>query len=244
VQKLLLWPLATIKKIGGDNEKMAIVDVIVESFGTAIGSMIEWIPAIVGALIIFLIGWFAGRAAGKIIGKIVEKIRLGDAVDKTALGGAIKSSGMTTAGFFEVLVRWFIYVIFIMAAINVLNLPMLTNFMNQLVLYIPHLIAGIFVLVVGLVLVDFVMDWVGEQLTSREVGFGDLITPLLRALFSLLVLVLALDQMLIDTTILYTFLVPLAWGLGIGLAIALGIGLGWGTKDIVADYMKEKLTAK
>jgi hypothetical protein len=221
---------------------MAIIDVIVESFGTAIGSMIEWIPAIVAALVILLIGWLAGRAAGKIIGKIIEKVHLGDAVDKTVIGDAIKSSGMNTAGFFEVLVRWFIYVIFIMAAINVLNLPMLTNFMNQLVVYIPHLIAGIFVLIVGLVLVDFVMDWVGEQLTTREVGFGDLIAPLLRALFSLLVVVLALDQMLIDTTIIYTFLVPLAWGLGIGIAIALGIALGWGTKEIVADYMKGKLT--
>jgi len=221
---------------------MAIIDVIVESFGTAIGSMIEWIPAIVAALVILLIGWLAGRAAGKIIGKIIEKVHLGDAVDKTVIGEAIKSSGMTTAGFFDVLVRWFIYVIFIMAAINVLNLPMLTNFMNRLVVYIPHLIAGIFVLIVGLVLVDFVMDWVGEQLTTREVGFGDLIAPLLRALFSLLVVVLALDQMLIDTTIIYTFLVPLAWGLGIGIAIALGIALGWGTKEIVADYMKGKLT--
>jgi hypothetical protein len=220
---------------------VALVDVIMDSFATAIGTMIEWIPAIIAALIIFLIGWFAGRAAGKIIGKIIEKVRLGDAVDKTVIGDAIKTSGMTTAGFFEVLVRWFIYIIFIMAAINVLNLPMLTNFMNQLVLYIPHLIAGIFVLIVGLILVNFVMDWVGEQIKSREVAFGDLISPILKALFSLLVVILALDQMLIDTSILYTFLVPLAWGLGIGLAIALGIALGWGIKDIVAEYMKEKL---
>jgi len=220
---------------------VALVDVIMDSFATAIGTMIEWIPAIIAALIILLIGWFAGRIAGKIIGKIIEKVRLGDAVDKTVIGDAIKTSGMTTAGFFEVLVRWFIYIIFIMAAINVLNLPMLTDFMNQLVLYIPHLIAGIFVLIVGLVLVNFVMDWVGEQITSREVAFGDLISPILTALFSLLVVVLALDQMLIDTTIIYTFLVPLAWGLGIGLAIALGIALGWGIKDIVAEYMKEKL---
>ncbi|HUV79521.1 MAG TPA: hypothetical protein VMW40_01635, partial [Candidatus Bathyarchaeia archaeon] len=185
---------------------VALVDVVMDSFATAIGTMIEWIPAIIAALIIFLIGWFAGRVAGKIIGKIIEKVRLGDAVDKTIIGNAIKTSGMTTAGFFEVLVRWFIYVIFIMAAINVLNLPMLTNFMNQLVLYIPHLIAGIFVLIVGLVLVNFVMDWIGEQITSREVAFGDLISPILTALFSLLVVVLALDQMLIDTTIIYTFL--------------------------------------
>ncbi len=218
-----------------------IVDVIMDSFATAIGTMIEWIPAIVAAVIILLVGWFAGRAAGKIIAKIVEKLRIDDALDRTIIGTSIKTSGMSTAGFFDVLIRWFIYIIFIMAAINVLGIALLIGFMNQLVLYIPHLIAGIFVLIVGLILVNLVMDWVGEQLKTREVGFSDLIAPLLKALFSLLVIVLALDQMLIDTTIIYTFLVPLAWGLGIGLAIAIGISLGWGIKDIVAAYMKEKL---
>ncbi len=221
-----------------------IITTIMESFATAIGTMIEWIPAIVAALIILLIGWFAGKLVGKIIGTIIDKIGLGAAIDKTMVGDAVKSSGMTTAKFFDVLVRWFIYIIFIMAAINVLGIELLIDFMNQLVLYIPHLIAGLLLLVVGLILVDFLMDWLGAQLKTREVASGELIATILRALFTLLILTLALDQMLIDTQIIYTFLVPLAWGLGIGLAVAIGIALGWGSKDIVAEYLKEKLTKK
>jgi len=221
-----------------------IITTIMASFATAIGTMIEWIPAIVAALIILLIGWFAGKLVGKIVGTIIDKIGLGAALDKTMVGDAVKSSGMTTAKFFDVLVRWFIYIIFIMAAINVLGIELLIDFMNQLVLYIPHLIAGLLLLVVGLILVDFLMDWLGAQLKTREVASGELIATILRALFTLLILTLALDQMLIDTQIIYTFLVPLAWGLGIGLAVAIGIALGWGSKDIVAEYLKEKLTKK
>jgi len=221
-----------------------IITTIMESFATAIGTMIEWIPAIVAALIILLIGWFAGKLVGKIIGTIIDKIGLGAAMDKTIIGDAVKSSGMTTAKFFDVLVRWFIYIIFIMAAINVLGIELLIDFMNQLVLYIPHLIAGLLLLVVGLILVDFLMDWIGTQLKTREVASGDLIATILRALFSLLIITLALDQMLIDTSIIYTFLEPLAWGLGIGLAVAIGIAVGWGSKDIVADYLKDKLGKK
>ena len=221
-----------------------ILDTIMESFATAIGTMIEWIPAIIAALIILLIGWFAGKFAGKIIGAIVDKIGFGAAMDKTMFGDIVKSSGMTTAKFFDVLVRWFIYIIFIMAAINVLGIALLIDFMNKLVLYIPHLIAGLFLLIVGLILVDFLMDWIGTQLKTREVASGDLIATILRALFSLLIITLALDQMLIDTSIIYTFLEPLAWGLGIGLAVAIGIAVGWGSKDIVADYLKDKLGKK
>ena len=221
-----------------------LLDTIMESFATAIGTMIEWIPAIIAALIILLIGWFAGKLAGKIIGTIIDKIGLGAAMDKTMFGDVVKSSGMTTAKFFDVLVRWFIYIIFIMAAINVLGIALLIDFMNKLVVYIPHLIAGLLLLIVGLILVDFLMDWIGTQLKTREVASGDLIATILRALFSLLIITLALDQMLIDTAIIYTFLEPLAWGLGIGLAVAIGIAVGWGGKEIVADYLKDKLGKK
>ena len=96
-------------------------------------------------------------------------------------------------------------------------------------------------LVAGLIVADFVRDKIGEQLTAKEVEFADTITSVLRAIFYLVVIVFALDQLLIETTIIYTFLVPLAWGLAAGIAIAIGISLGWGTKDIVAEYIKEKL---
>ncbi len=218
-----------------------MIEVIQTSLADAIRTMVEYLPRTIVAIIILIIGWFAGRIAGKIISKVLDMVGVDDAVDKTVIGDTIKKSGMTSVGFFDAVVRWFIYIIFIMTAVNVLNIPMLTDFMHQFALYIPHLIAGIIVLVIGLILVNIIMDWVGEQLTSREVSFADIITPVLKAIFSLVVIVLALDQLLIDTKIIYTFLVPLAWGLGAGIAIALGISLGWGIKDIVAEYLKEEL---
>jgi len=218
-----------------------MIEIIQTSLADATRTMVEYLPKTIAAIIILIIGWFAGRIAGKIISKVLDMVGVDDAVDKTVIGDTIKKSGMTSVGFFDAVVRWFIYIIFIMAAVNVLNIPMLTDFMHQFALYIPHLIAGIIVLVVGLILVNIIMDWVGKQLTSREVSFADIIAPVLKAIFSLVVIVLALDQLLIDTKIIYTFLVPLAWGLGAGIAIALGISLGWGIKDIVAEYLKEEL---
>jgi hypothetical protein len=221
-----------------------IVEVIQAGFEDAIGTMVSYLPNIIGAILILLIGWIVGRAAGRILSKVLDKIGVDDAIDKTIIGDTIKKSGMTTVGCFDVLIRWFVYIIFIMAAVNVLGIQMLTDFMYKIGLYIPHLIAGILMLVVGLVLVNMLLDWVGGQLSSSEVAFADIITVVLKTLFSLLVIVLALDQMLIDTTIIYTFLVPLAWGLAAGIAIAMGISLGWGIKEIVAEYMRDKLTVE
>ena len=221
-----------------------MIETIQASFADAIGTMVEFIPEIIGAIIILIVGLFAGRILGKVVSRILDKVGVDDAVDKTAIGDTIKKSGITTVGFFDALIRWFIYLIFVMAAVNVLNIPMFTSLMQQVVLYIPHLILGVIVLVVGLILADFVMDQIGEQLTAKEVDFADTITSVIRAIFYLVVIVFALDQLLIETTVIYTFLVPLAWGIAAGIAIAMGIALGWGLKDVAAEYAKEKLKEK
>lgn len=221
-----------------------MIETIQASFADAIGTMVAFIPEIIGAIIILIVGLFVGRILGKVVSRILDKIGVDDAVDKTAIGDTIKKSGITTVGFFDALIRWFIYLIFVMAAVNVLNIPMFTNLMQQVVLYIPHLILGVIVLVVGLILADFVMDQIGEQLTAKEVDFADTITSVIRAIFYLVVIVFALDQLLIETTVIYTFLVPLAWGIAAGIAIAMGIALGWGLKDVAAEYAKEKLKEK
>jgi hypothetical protein len=221
---------------------MVVVE-IQRSFNSVAQEIVFYLPRIVAALIILIIGWIVGKAAGRLAAGLLDRMGVDDAVEKTFLGDMIKRAGMTVRGVFDALVRWFIYIIFIVAAINVLDIPALTLLLSQFVLYLPQLIAGILVLVVGLILVNFIMNWIGRELVSNRVAFADIITIVLKAFFSLVIIILALDQMLIDTTIIYTFLVPIAWGIGVGLALAVGIGVGWGSKDAVSEYLREKRPA-
>ncbi len=217
-----------------------VVEEIWDSFNIVVQEIIFYLPKVIAALIILIIGWIVGKAAGKLVAGLLDSLGADDAIEKTFLGDMIRRSGMTVRGVFDALVRWFIYIIFIMAAINVLNIPSLTILLSQFVLYLPQLIAGVLVLVVGLILVNFIMNWIGRELSSGGVAFADMITTVLRAFLSLVVIILALDQILIDTAIIYTFLTPIAWGLGAAIALAIGIGVGWGSKDVVSDYLREK----
>lgn len=221
---------------------MVVVE-IQRSFNSVAQEIVFYLPKVVAALIILIIGWIVGKAAGRLAAGLLDRMGVDDAVEKTFLGDMIKRAGMTVRGVFDALVRWFIYIIFIVAAINVLDIPALTLLLSQFVLYLPQLIVGILVLVVGLILVNFIMNWIGRELVSNRVAFADMITIALKAFFSLVIIILALDQMLIDTTIIYTFLVPIAWGIGVGLALAVGIGVGWGSKDAVSEYLREKRPA-
>ncbi len=43
--------------------------------------------------------------------------------------------------------------------------------------------------------------------------------------------ILALSQLELDLTIIYTFVTPIAWGIGIGLGAAIAIIVGFGLKN-------------
>jgi len=201
--------------------------------------VLTYIPVIIAAIIILIIGWIIGRIAGGVAKRVFERAKLDRAVSKTGAGEALAGTGMTFSGLFSAVIRWFIYLIFIMAAVSVLNIPVFSNFVNQIVLYIPNLIAGILILLVGLLGINYIMDWMKGLLKSQNVAFANIITTGLQALLSLVVIVIALDQLQIDTQIIYTFLVPLAWGLAAGLAIAIGIAVGVGGKDVAAEYLQK-----
>ena len=65
---------------------------------------------------------------------------------------------------------------------------------------------------------------------------ADLVTMFVRVILILVILVITLDQWKIDTSIIYTFIQPLAWG----VAAAIAVAFGWGFKDVVANWSKKK----
>jgi len=135
-----------------------------------------------------------------------------------------------------VLVSIFFYVVFILAAIDILGIEMLSNFVNQVLLYLPNLIAGILILVIGLIAVEWITKFVKNTTKEYKVMSADLVTMFLKAVLVLVVIVITLDQWMIDTSIIYTFIQPLAWG----VAAAIAVSFGWGFKDVVADWTKKK----
>jgi Mechanosensitive ion channel, conserved TM helix len=146
---------------------------------------------------------------------------------------------MTVTGLISALVRWFFYLIFILAAVSILNIPIFTNLVNEVVLYIPNLIAGALILIIGLLAINFLMNWFEGMMKAENIAFAGIISIALKALFSIVVIVIALDQLKISTGIIYTFITPLVWGIAIGIAVALGVALGVGGIDVVRDYLRK-----
>jgi hypothetical protein len=216
------------------------LETITEAFSSgmnkAIESMVTYLPNILAAVIILIIGYIVGKLIGSGIRKLLERGKIGEKLSKSPLVNRMLAILNTS---FErligTLISIFFYVIFILIAINILGIEMLSNFVELVLLYLPNLIAGILVLLVGLVAVDWIVGFIRNTITQYKIAGAEAIALVFRIILMLIVIVITLDQWKINTSIIYTFIQPLAWG----VAAAIAVAFGWGFKDIVGEWGKK-----
>lgn len=207
---------------------------MVEYISSLLAQLVGLAPKVAGALIILIVGWVAGRLLGRALSRILDRAGVDDAFRRTAIGKALDRTKLTIVGFFDLVIRWFVYLIAILAAVDILRISVLSEFMKQTVLYLPNFIAGIFILLIGFIAADFVGDALRAVAREGRIEYAPLFADALKFLLYFIVLVIGLSTMRIDVKILYVLANALSWSIAAGIAVGLGIAFGWGFKDAIA----------
>ncbi|MBC7086787.1 MAG: hypothetical protein H5T43_10630 [Methanomethylovorans sp.] len=214
---------------------IVIIDLLnVQVVADFIASLILYIPIILAAIITLIIGLLVVDFLGDRIRNIVIATGIDEKVESTPIGATITASGMKTSSIVSGIFRIFGYLIFILAALNILKLTIIASLVQDAINYLPHLFVGLLILIIGLIAIDFFADYIANIMKGMTVEHADVLVPAFRGILSLVVMLLALDAMLIDTSIFYAFIGPLAWGLAVVIAFK------WGIKEALVAYAREK----
>jgi hypothetical protein len=193
------------------------------------------LPAIIAAIIVLLIGYVVGKVVGSGVNKLVEKLGIEKTFDETDTGKAFKKSGMDLSSFIGGITTAFIVVISLVIAIQILNIGgTVGEFLVQIASYLPRLLGGVVIIVLGSVLVGFIATLVGNTLKpvfpKAKTEIVDMLKNLLQIGLIAVILLIALDLMLLSGELIY----PLILGFVIiGAGIALTDGL---IKSITDDH--------
>lgn len=133
-----------------------------EVFNNFLNEIALALPGVIGAIIVIIIGvivgWFVGKIANRIINRTIEKN-----FDRSNIGKTMRNSGFDLSNFVGGLLMAFIIIVSLTVALALLNLPgPAGEFMAQIAAYLPRLLGGILVIVLGIVLVDFLAQLVGQ----------------------------------------------------------------------------------
>ncbi len=193
-------------------------------------SFVNILPGIIAAIVMLVIGYLIAYLVGYLIKLALKNAGIDRQAEKTKL---FRSVGYThiSAGIGEI-VKWYIFIIFLDSAADVLKLGTLSILLNQFVLWAPNLIAAVLVLILGLMLTHYIALKIEEH---TEMKGAKLFGNIFKGVLSFIVVLMALRQIGIDVSLLETTFLVLIASLGLGMALAIGIGVGLGAKKEMSE---------
>ncbi len=212
---------------------------VTEALTTFTISIAESIPKIIGAVILLIIGLIAGKIIGAAVGKIAKKIiqkteekKGADSTTIVEIPGKLDSARLISST-----VRWFIYLFFIVAAVNALEFEQLTVALTDLWLWVPNLLAFVLIIIIGLIIVNFVSKWIDQELIQRDLGGSKYIITGVKVVIYGIIFAVALTQLGIGEDIIPILVSSFSWSISIAIGAAIAIGLGFALKDIIPSLI-------
>lgn len=149
-------------------------DVFLEPLKSFFLSIMEYLPQIIGALVLLFVAWILAKVLRSAVRKLVRSSRIDKRLGK---GGDVKDkSQYPVANGTGTAVWWIVWILFVLAILQVLGLQdvlsSITVLFERIFAAIPNIIAGIIVLVVFYFVGRFIANLVTKLLT--KVRFNEL----------------------------------------------------------------------
>lgn len=198
---------------------------------------LNFIPLLLGAIIIFVIGWFISVAVGKVVTEILKRIKFNQIFEKGNWDEALAKADIKVdaSGFIGAIVKWVLVIVFLLAAVEILGFVEFAGFLKSVLGYLPNVIVAALIFVVTVIVVDIVEKVVRVSVERMKVGFGSMVS----AVVKWSIWIFAVLAILYQLGIARPFMETLFTGLVAMLVISFGIAFGLGGKDVAADILQD-----
>lgn len=205
---------------------------------------IDFIPSLIGALIVFIIGWIVALAFGKLVAEVLKKIRFNQIFEKGGWKGALEKADIKVdaSEFIGSIIKWVLMIVFLAASIEILGFNQLTLFLTADVLpFLPNVVVAAFIFVVAVIIADVLEKVVRASVEGVKAGYGSVAGVIVK--WS--ILVFAILAILYQLGIGAVFMADLFKGVVAMIVIAVGLAFGLGGKEVAGEIvrdMKNKLS--
>ena len=200
--------------------------------------IVSFVPNLIIALVILVLGWLIGALFGRAIWQAFRSLRVDEALRRAGFESFLRRGGLNldSGAFIGGLVKWFVILVFLVAALNVLGLGQVNIFLQQVVLaYIPRVIVAALILLVGGVIGDVVDRVVVTAARTAEINSANFAGSIAKWAVWVFTILVALSQLGIAAAFSQT----LFTGVVIAISLALGLSFGLGGQDAAARVIEK-----
>jgi hypothetical protein len=219
--------------------------VTLQALQSAWQGFLNFIPVLIGAIIIFVIGWFLALGVGKLISEILTRIKFNRLFEKTGWKESLEKAELKVnpSEFIGAICKWILVIVFLLAAVEILGFVQFANFLRSVISWLPNLVVAIAIFVVAIILADILEKIVRAGVKRLELGYAEFLGTVVRWAIYVFAGLAILLQLGVTPTIINTLVIGFV-GM---IALALGLAFGLGGKEAAAkliDKIGEKISER
>jgi len=206
---------------------------------------LNFLPALLGAIIVFVVGWIVASVLGKLIEKLIKSIKVDQALEKVGFNKKLGEVGIseTISELIGGIIKWFLVLVFLMAATDILGLVQVTSFLNSIIFYIPNVAVAVVILAIAFLVGNFVYNVVKGSTRAAGVMSATLLATISKWAIVIFGILAALIQLGIAVSLVNTIFIGFVGALSLAIGLAFGLG-GKDEAGMILKKLREEITER
>ena len=201
--------------------------------------VLSFLPNLLSFIVILLIGSVVAWVLKKICARLLRAINFDKICERTGTSGVLAKGGIADSSsvLLSRLIAWIIMLVFVIIAFRALDVPVIAQFLDRLLLYIPQVLVAAFIVVVGYLMGIFFGRAALIASVNAGIRTAGLVGRFVKFTVFILACTMALEQLGIGKdTVLVAFAIVFG---GVVLAFALAFGLGG--SDAAKSFLEKRM---
>ncbi|WP_163102452.1 mechanosensitive ion channel [Peribacillus alkalitolerans] len=197
-----------------------------------LNDILTMIPNIIIAILFILAGLWIGKMVKKFVSGFLKRVGLDSVMNGIGYKGNPSTNTTSLSDILGYIAQIIVVLLFVVQALNIVKLEFLVTLATGVIAYLPHVIAALIILAVGLYVGNFVQKLLKSMFTGEHFT---LLASIAKYAIIAIAFFMALDQLgVADTIVNAAFILILG-----GLALAFGLAFGLGGKDFATKYLNK-----
>jgi len=224
--------------VGTQNELMEWGRVVLVFFQEFIVKLGEYLPQVLGAIIILVIGWLGATMLRGLTSKVLRLCGLVELSKRIKLHDLLTKIGMTSSldQIIGGLVYYMVLLIFLISASEVLGFKLVLDTLNKFIAYLPHVLGAFLILIIALYLAKVIKDGIASASTNLNIAYAGALSSVLEILIVGFGIVMALTELGLDMTIFTANITIIIAGIVLAMALSIGLGSRSIMSNVLARY--------
>lgn len=222
---------------GGDKMSSDIGQTLFSSLNSGLIAVVNFVPKFIAGAIILLIGIIVSSLLKQVVIQVFRALNVEGLLKKYGVPEA--KSEFNWTNILAEIVRWFVFILFLIPTADVWGLPQIVTVLNTFLLYLPNVFVAAIIALVGFVFARLTHDVVLASTQGLSADTSKSIASVARWAILIFVFLAILNQLGVAADLVRILFTGFVAMVAIAGGIAFGLGGQNNAKDVLDNFRKK-----